>query len=77
MFLTTLLSLQILCAVAADEAPTLKELIAQLKDADPGKRVAAAKGIGDMGAEAKDAIPALVAALKDASEKVRARATLR
>ena len=56
-------------ALAGEDVPTL---IRQLKDSDPFARMKAAKTLGNMGVDAKDAIPALMAAMKDADEDVGA-----
>ena len=76
MLLTTLLSLNLLLALPAPETGAFKELLAELKDPDFKKRAQAAKELGEMGVEAKAAIPALIGALKYASDKVCARGCL-
>lgn len=56
---------------AARGARAVPVLIEALDHADPLIRENAAKALGDAGADAKDAIPALVASLRDADEDVR------
>lgn len=48
-----------------------QELVKKLKSPDPETRRLAAKEIGDLGAGAKEAVPALAAALKDGDKFVR------
>jgi len=47
------------------------ELIEQLKDEEVGRRMQAADGLGDLGAAAKSAVPALIGALNDEDILVR------
>lgn len=55
----------------ADDSPAVSTLIKQLKDKDEAVRLKAAKELGKMKEKAKEAIPALKAALKDDDEDVR------
>jgi HEAT repeat protein len=55
----------------AAESTSVAKLIKQLKDSDEVVRLKAAKSLGKLGADAKDAIPALTQALKDTDEDVR------
>jgi HEAT repeat protein len=56
--------------LAADKADVAK-FIKQLKSKDEIVRLKAAKSLGKLGADAKDAIPALTDALKDDDDDVR------
>lgn len=59
--------------VAAQAAPDqdIGEFIEALRDVDPFVRATAAFALGRMGPAARDAIPALVEALRDEDEDVR------
>src|SRR5256885_7384580 len=63
-------------SAARDDEPalTVKQLIEKLKHKEADKRVEAARELGRIGADAKEAIPALTAAVKDPSDKVRSYA---
>jgi HEAT repeat protein len=50
--------------------PRLSELIAQLRDADPARRLAAAGALGDLGAAAQAAVPDLEEAIADSDGDV-------
>ncbi len=63
--------LVIVSASFAYRAPSVESLIKQLKDKDEVVRLKAAKELGKLGTDAKDAIPALTEALKDTDEDVR------
>jgi HEAT repeat protein len=65
-----LLSLSI-TVVAAAEGAEVRELVAKLKDKDSDARRAAAKELGELGPEARDAVPELVKALRDRDLFVR------
>src|SRR3954447_23009301 len=52
----------------------LERLLKELSDPKAETRLAAAEGIAERGQEARAAVPALVKVLKDADEKVRAKA---
>ncbi len=59
--------------VLADPQDDTKTLLIKLKDKDESVRLSAAKNLGKLGADAKDAIPALtVVASQDSDEDVRA-----
>jgi HEAT repeat protein len=60
----------VLCATTANGGD-LGELVKQLKDGDNETRRAAAKSLGEGGAESKQAVPALIYALKDRDMFVR------
>src|SRR5262249_37652713 len=51
----------------------IPDLIAALKDHDPGVRVAAAKALGAIGPKAKSAVTALIERLEDNNAHVRAQ----
>jgi HEAT repeat protein len=55
----------ILCLTISAQAADVDGLIKQLKDNDPDTRRKAAKQLADSGADAKPAMPVLIAALKD------------
>ncbi len=59
------------CLSLTVQAADLSELTQKLKDKDPDTRRDAARGLAEMGAEAKPAVPALTAALKDSDLFVR------
>jgi HEAT repeat protein len=61
----------LLGAVAVVPAAEVSDLTRQLKSPDPDQRRAAAKGLFEMGDEARDAVPDLVQALKDKDLFVR------
>ena len=61
----------VLCMTAAVHAAEVTELVAQLKNQDPALRRTAAKELGEAGANAKTAVPALSVALKDKDWHVR------
>jgi hypothetical protein len=63
----------ILVARQLRESPTAR-LIRQLQDPDDDIRQDAARALGELGSEAKDAAPALTEALEDADAEVRYRA---
>jgi HEAT repeat protein len=69
-FLAGLLALGIVAAVAADGAE-VRELIANLQNADSDVRRAAARELGELGTEAQPAVPALSKALRDRDTFVR------
>jgi HEAT repeat protein len=50
---------------------TVRRLIKQLKDEDPNVRRIAARVLGFIGPDAKEAVPALTEALKDHNQYVR------
>jgi HEAT repeat protein len=56
---------------AQDQSNQINKLITELKSPNPAVRRSAAETLGKIGAEAKDAVPALIAALKDADHRVR------
>ena len=58
-------------AVADDKAEEVTKLVKQLRDKDEFVRLKAAKALGKLGADAKDALPALNEALKDDDADVR------
>ena len=60
----------VLC-VAAARGADMDELIKQLRSGDNDARRAAARALGEGGAEAKTAVPALITALKDRDTFVR------
>jgi HEAT repeat protein len=60
-----------LLAAAAVSAADVSELVKQLKSANADERRAAAEALGKAGKDAKDAAPALIAALKDSDLFVR------
>lgn len=60
--------------VAQAAAPSVPELIAQLKSADEHARLQAIDLLGSQGAKAKEAVAPLVELLKDAAPQVRAHA---
>jgi HEAT repeat protein len=63
------------CAtLRAQEAASVEELIKTLAHPDPDVRAKAADGLAEAGAGARQAIPLLLVALKDANAKVRRRA---
>ncbi|MFO0846708.1 MAG: HEAT repeat domain-containing protein [Gemmataceae bacterium] len=68
--MTGLLTLTI-CAVSQCAGAEVKELVAKLRDADSDVRRAAAKGLAELGAEAKPAVPDLVKATADRDLFVR------
>jgi HEAT repeat protein len=68
--LTGLLALSI-CAVTAVEGAEVRDLIAKLGKKDSDVRRAAAKELGELGSEAKEAVPALTKALRDRDVFVR------
>ena len=49
----------------------MNPLIAALKDKSPEVRRAAARGLGNLGGDARSALPALEAAVSDPDETVR------
>ena len=53
------------CAAGAAQAGDVTKLVVDLKSNDSDVRRSAAKGLAEMGPEAKDAAPALLAALKN------------
>ena len=61
----------LLGAVSLASAAEVSDLTRQLKSPDPDQRRAAAKGLFEMGDEAKEAVPDLVQALKDKDLFVR------
>lgn len=69
------LSFCVILAFASDHAvaapPEVEKLIKQLSDPDETVRLKAAKELGKLKEKAKDAIPALTLATKDADEDVR------
>lgn len=65
------LALALTQASAAAPPPEVEALMRQLADKDESIRLKAAKELGKLGAKAKDAIPALEKATKDADEDVR------
>src|SRR5205807_6062275 len=67
--LTGLLALGI-CTVTA-EAADVRDLVAKLGNTDSDVRRAAAKELGELGSEAKPAVPALIKALNDRDLFVR------
>ena len=52
----------------------IERLIKQLQDQDSQVRGSAAVALGDIGPEAKDAVPALIQALQNQHEEVRGNA---
>src|SRR4051812_26415721 len=60
---------------ASHQGRTVSEWRKDLRDADPGKRRAAAAALGEIGPKAKAAVPDLAAALKDADAQVRVSAS--
>ncbi len=68
--LTGLLALGI-CAVTAAEGAEVRDLVARLGNADSDVRRAAAKELGELGSEARSAVPALTKALNDRDLFVR------
>lgn len=66
--------LAFLCSTAApaQDKPDVDELVKQLKDKDEFVRLKAAKLLGKLGGEAKEALPALTELLKDQDLDVRA-----
>ncbi|MFO0878632.1 MAG: HEAT repeat domain-containing protein [Gemmataceae bacterium] len=60
-----------ICAVASAEGAEVRDLTAKLKSPDSDVRRSAAKELGDLGTEAKDAVPELTRALKDRDLFVR------
>jgi len=58
-------------AIASAEAAELNELMKKLASKDVEQRREAAKELGDLGSEAKDAVPALKKALRDSDLFVR------
>jgi HEAT repeat protein len=61
----------VLCLALAGRGAEVNDLVKQLKDGDAEGRRAAAKALGEGGAESKAAVPALVEALKDRDLFVR------
>ncbi len=55
----------LLALAVAARAQDVNELVKQLKSRDEEQRRVAARSLGEMGADAKSAVPALAAALKD------------
>jgi HEAT repeat protein len=68
----TLLLVVPLLASADDKTEEVIKLVKQLRDKDEFVRLKAAKALGKLGADAKDALPALTDALKDEDADVRA-----
>src|SRR6266498_3099466 len=60
--------------IAQEKAYSVNDLIQQLRSQDANIRAFAADTLARMGAEAKEAVPALTAALKDQDSSVRASA---
>jgi HEAT repeats/PBS lyase HEAT-like repeat len=58
-------------AVVVEQKPPVQQLIQQLQDPSESTRLRAAKELGKLGSEAREAIPALQKALKDTDEDVR------
>jgi HEAT repeat protein len=65
MLLKCLVLVVVYCTVGAVQAADLNQLVADLKSKDSDVRRAAAKGLAEMGPDAKSAGPALIAALKN------------
>jgi HEAT repeat protein len=70
-FLLTGLLAVALCAVTAAEGAEVRDLIAKLSNTDSDVRRAAAKELGELGGEARAAVPALTRALGDRDLFVR------
>ena len=68
--LTGVLTMSI-CFVACADGAEVRDLVAKLKDTDSELRRAAAKELGELGAEAKLAVPELTRALRDKDLFVR------
>jgi HEAT repeat protein len=66
----------VLCWSTAAWAVDIADLVKELKTGDAEKRREAAEALGKAGKEAKDAVPALVAALKDSDLFVRLFSTV-
>ena len=66
----------VLCCSVAAPAADVAELVKQLKDKEAEKRREAAEALGKAGKDARDAVPALIAALKDSDLFVRLFSTV-
>jgi HEAT repeat protein len=60
-----------LCLISSARADGVSQLVKQLKDTDAEMRRSAAKSLGEMGADAKEAVPDLMKSLKDGDMFVR------
>jgi HEAT repeat protein len=76
MFLIVILMALFGQVAAQNNTDKVTDLIKQLKSQDAGDRLSAARALGEMGPEAKQAIPALLEALMDQSYFVRENAAI-